>query len=111
MWSRKGDIMRKKSVKLARLERNRKSVFYEDLGICCYCGSTYQMTKHEIFEGRNRINSMTYGFVLPLCLTCHRNLQENKEFNDMWQKKAQTYFETYIGTRDDFLKIFRRNYL
>ena len=54
---------------------------------------------------------MTYGFVLPLCLTCHRNLQENKEFNDKWQKKAQTYFEEYIGTRQDFLDIFRRNYL
>lgn len=103
--------MKKKSSKLRQLEKNRKSVFYDDLSICCYCGSNYQMTKHEIYEGRNRINSMKYGFVLPLCLQCHKNLQENKEFNDKWKKQAQMYFERYIGNRQDFLDIFRRNYL
>lgn len=103
--------MRKKSNKLVRLERNRKSVFYDDLELCMNCGSTYQMTIHEIFEGRNRINSMVYGFVLPLCLKCHRTLQENKEFNDKWKAKAQKYFEEYIGKREDFIKIFRRSYL
>lgn len=103
--------MKKKSSKLRQLEKNRKSVFYDDLSICCYCGSNYQMTKHEIYEGRNRINSMKYGFVLPLCLQCHKNLQENKEFNDKWKKQAQMYFESYIGNRQDFLDIFRRNYL
>ena len=102
--------MKKKSKKIARMEKNRKSVFYE-LGTCMYCGSTYQPTIHEIFEGRNRLNSMEYGFVLPLCLKCHRTLQENKEFNDKWKKKAQQYFEDYIGTRNDFIEIFRRNYL
>lgn len=102
--------MRYKSNKLARLEKNRKSVFYEDLSTCMYCGSIYQMTKHEIFEGRNRKNSMIYGFVLPLCLTCHRNLQNNIEFDSHWKSKAQEYFEEYIGTHDDFMRIFRRNY-
>lgn len=111
MWSRKGVFMKKKSNKLRQLERKRESVFYDDLKVCCYCGSTYQMTIHEIFEGRNRINSMTYGFVLPLCLKCHRNLQNDRVFNDKWKKKSQEYFESYIGTRDDFLDIFRRNYL
>lgn len=102
--------MRKKSKELSRLEKNRKSVFYEDLSKCMYCGSSYEMTKHEIYEGRNRKNSMIYGFVLPLCLSCHRNLQENKEFESKWKKKAQNYFETNIGTHDDFIRIFRRNY-
>ena len=101
--------MKKKSKDLSRLERNRYSVFYE-LDSCMNCGSTRQLTKHEIFEGRNRKNSMIYGFVLPLCLECHRNLQENKEFNDHWKKKAQDYFEEHIGTHEDFMGIFRRNY-
>lgn len=111
MWSGKGDYMKKKSNKLNKLERNRKSIFYDDLSTCCYCGSTYQVTKHEIFEGKNRINSMKYGFVLPLCLSCHRNLQENKPFNQKWKEKAQDYFEEHIGTREEFIEIFRRNYL
>lgn len=109
MLSGKGVFMKKKSNKLRRLEKNRKSVFYE-LDSCMNCGSTYQLTKHEIFEGRNRQNSMVYGFVLPLCLECHRKLQENKEFNEQWKTKAQDYFETYIGTHEDFMDIFRRNY-
>lgn len=103
--------MKNKSTKLVRLERSRYSIFYEDLNVCMNCGSTYQMTKHEIFEGKNRINSMKYGFVLPLCLRCHRELQDNKDFNDKWKIKSQKYFEKYIGTREDWLSIFRRNYL
>ena len=102
--------MKTKSDKLNKLEKERFSVFYE-LNVCCHCGSTYQLTKHEIFEGRNRQNSMKHGFVLPLCLKCHKELQEDANFNDKWKKKAQEYFENNIGTREDFLKIFRRNYL
>lgn len=102
--------MRTKSNKLSKLEKERFSVFYE-LNACCYCGSIYQLTKHEIFEGRNRQNSMKHGFILPLCLKCHRKLQEDADFIDKWKKKAQEYFENNIGTREDFLKIFRRNYL
>lgn len=103
--------MRTKSKKLSKLEKERFSVFYDDLSVCMNCGSTYRMTKHEIFEGRNRINSMKYGFVLPLCMRCHQELQEDISFNDKWKKKSQMYFEEHIGTRDDFLSIFRRNYL
>lgn len=102
--------MRTKSKKLSKLEKERFSVFYE-LNDCYYCGSTYQLTKHEIFGGRNRQNSMKHGFVLPLCLKCHRELQEDTDFIDKWKKKAQEYFENNIGTREEFLKIFRRNYL
>lgn len=103
--------MRTKSKKLSKLEKERFSVFYDDLSVCMNCGSTYRMTKHEVLEGRNRINSMKYGFVLPLCMRCHQGLQEDISFNDKWKKKSQMYFEEHIGTRDDFLSIFRRNYL
>lgn len=103
--------MKKKSSKLKKLEKNRYSVFFDSLGMCCNCGSMVQLTKHEIFEGRNRKNSMKYGFVLPLCLSCHQKLQENSDFSDKWHKKAQKYFEENYGTREEFLEIFRRNYL
>lgn len=103
--------MRYKSKKLARLERNRYSVFYEDLSICMNCGSTYQPTKHELLAGKNRQNSMKYGFIIPLCLSCHQALQNDKEFEDIWKVKAQKYFEENYGTREEFIKIFRRNYI
>lgn len=102
--------MKKKSRNLIQLERNRYSIFYADLSICCYCGSNRELTKHEIFEGRNRQNSMIYGFVLPLCLSCHQRLQNDLDFNQKWKVKAQEYFENNYGTHDDFLSIFRMNY-
>lgn len=103
--------MKQKTNKLRKLEKNRYSVFFDSLSMCCNCGSMYQITKHEIFEGRNRQNSMKYGFVLPLCLSCHKKLQDDVEFNDKWKIKAQKYFEDHYGTREQFLDIFRRNYL
>ena len=53
---------------------------------------------------------MIYGFVLPLCLTCHQRLQNDLDFNQKWKVKAQEYFENNYGTHDDFLSIFRMNY-
>lgn len=75
------------------------------------CGSRFQLSIHEIYPGRNRQNSMKYGFVLPLCVDCHSNLQEDLNFNDKWKKRGQEYFEEHYGSREDFIKIFRRNYL
>lgn len=103
--------MKKKSKKLAKLEKDRYSVFFGSLSMCCKCGSMSNMTKHEVFEGRNRRNSMKYGFVIPLCVRCHQLLQNDNDFNLKWKKQSQKYFEKNIGTREDFLKIFRRNYL
>mgnify|MGYP004464381569 FL=1 len=103
--------MRYKSKKLKKLERNRTSVFTNNLNECYLCGSTYQMTKHEIFEGRNRRNSMLYGFVLPLCLSCHMNITNDNKFLLDWKCKAQNYFETNIGSKDDFIKTFGKDYI
>lgn len=102
--------MKNKSNKLARLERKRKSVFTDDLEHCCLCGKDKEEL-HEIFAGRNRLNSIRYNLVLPLCHECHSLNQNNPFFNDYWHKQGQEYFEYNIGTRDEFIRIFRRNYL
>ena len=100
------------SSKRRKREKERFSVFYSNLDKCCVCESTYQMTKHEIFEGSGkRSNLMKYGFVLPLCLKCHRELQEDSLFNQTWKIKAQTYFEKNYGSREEFIKLFGRNFL
>ena len=99
-----------KSKKIAKLERNRKSVFTNDLKHCYLCGRKKEEL-HEIFAGRNRLNSMKYDLVLPLCHECHSLNQNNPFFNDYWHKRGQEYFECNIGTREEFIKIFKRNYL
>lgn len=96
--------------KLAKLERNRYSVFTDDLSTCYLCGQDKQEL-HEIFAGANRLNSMKYGFVLPLCHNCHSEIQNNVDFNNFWHKEAQLYFEENIGTREEFLKVFRKSWL
>lgn len=102
--------MKTKSNRLAKLERNRKSVFTNNMDKCYLC-SNKRTDIHEIFRGRNRKNSMIYGFVLPLCRECHSTKAEKINFEEFWHRQAQLYFERHIGSREDFIKAFRRNYI
>jgi len=109
--SKKVANMKNKSKKLSKLERDRFSVFTDDKNKCMFCPATTNLTWHEIYAGRNRRNSMVYGFCLRMCLNCHEEKQEDVEFNEFWHGQAQLYWEENIGSRDEFLSIFRRNYL
>lgn len=102
--------MKNKSKRLAKLERNRSSVFTDDLEHCYLCGGKKE-DLHEVYAGRNRLNSIKYNFVLPLCRKCHSQKQNNPVFNDYWHKQGQICWEEFIGTREEFIKVFRRNYL
>ena len=102
--------MKNKSNKQAKKERERFSVF-TSADRCFVCKSTYQLTWNEMYRGRNRYNSMKDGFCLRMCLNCHRKYQDDAFFNDFWHREAQLYFEEHYGTREDFIKKYRRNYL
>lgn len=101
---------RYKSNTIKKMEKNRESVFTKDLDHCYLCGKK-KNDLHEIFGGRNRINSIKYDFVLPLCRECHSSNQDNAAFNRYWHIQAQLYWEEHIGTKNDFIKVFGRNYL
>lgn len=103
----------KRNTKITKLERNRKSIFTDDLEHCIICGNKKD-NLHEIIYGKNRLNSMKYGFVIPLCLNHHtgdRGIHFNNELNIYYRKKCQEYFEKNIGDRLDFIRIFGKNYL
>lgn len=102
-------IKSKKNPKIAKLERNRKSVFTNDLTKCILCGKSKEEL-HEVFAGKNRLNSMRYNFVLPLCHKCHSINQNNSQFNEFWHKKAQLYYEQHLGSRNEFISIFGMDY-
>lgn len=102
--------MKQKSKKLAKLEKNRFSVFTNNLDKCYSCPNKKNHL-HEVFAGRNRQNSMKYGFVLPLCNSCHSKYQNDLLFNHKWYRMCQKHFETNIGTREEFISIFRKNWL
>ena len=107
--------MKNKSNKLAKLERDRFSLFTDDLEHCIICGKS-PVNKHEIFYGSgNRQKSMKYGLVIPLCTCEHHNQIECKgihfdtELQDEWRKKGQALFEEAYPDLD-FIQIFGRNY-
>lgn len=102
--------MHNKSKKLTQLEKNRKSVFTDNLEHCYLCGKK-KNDLHEVYGGRNRINSIKFNFVLPLCRECHSSNQNNPIFNDYWHRQGQLYWEENISSREEFIKVFRRNYL
>lgn len=102
--------MKNKSKKLARLERKRKSVFTDDLEHCYLCGNKKD-DLHELLGGRNRLNCIRLGYIIPVCRLCHSRIQDDYEFKMYWAKKVQLHYEEGIGARDDFIAIFRRNYL
>ena len=102
--------MKTKSNKLANLERKRFSVFTDNMDKCYFCDNT-RMDKHEIYRGKNRTNSMKFGFVLPLCRVHHNMYQDDVLFNKYWHEFAQKFFEEHYGTREEFISIFRKNYL
>jgi hypothetical protein len=107
--------MSKKSKKLAKMERDRESLFTNDLKHCIICGKT-PVNKHEIFYGKNRQNSIIYKLVIPLCTAEHHNqigktgIHFDKKLCDKWHVKGQKKFnEVYPDL--DFVEIFKRNYL
>lgn len=96
----------------SKKEKDRFSIFTPNLSKCIKCGSIYgHIDKHELFPGRNRSNSIKYGFVIPLCRQCHRDITNNYEYINYWKVKAQTYFEKNIGTKEEFVKIFGMDYI
>lgn len=104
-----------KSKKLAKLERNRTSILTDDLDHCIICGKS-PINKHEIFYGKNRLKSIEYGLVIPLCTKEHHNQIEKKGIHfdsklcKKWHIKGQKKFNE-LYPELDFVEIFGRNYL
>ena len=109
----KNTKMHNKSKKLTKLERNRVSVFTDDLEHCILCGKPREHL-HEIIYGKNRINSIKYNFVIPLCANHHTGkdgIHFNKDLDLYYKRLCQIYFENNIGNRIEFIKTFGRSYL
>lgn len=103
--------MKYKTKKLANLEKNRFSIFTDNLNICMFCGMK-ATDLNEIFRGRNRKNSMKYGAVIPLCRRCHCKITDNYNLEMKWKIKGQEKIMNYYNINiEEFINIFGRNYL
>ena len=83
---------------------------------CYVCGTTYNLHDHHIIYGyANRKLSEKYGLKVWLCAEHHnmgnQGVHFNKELDTHLKEKAQEYFESNYGTREEFMEIFGRSYL
>ena len=108
-YEKKTPKMSKKSKKLAKMERNRTSILTSDMEHCFVCGAKKEHI-HEVCFGKNRLNSIKYGLVIPVCFNCHVKIHEDINLQDKHHRIAQKKFnEVYPYL--DFVEIFKRNYL
>ena len=82
---------------------------------CHFCGKTINLEEHHIFFGTsNRKNSEKYGLKVNLCPVCHRDnvvgVHGSRQRDLILKRQAQEHFEKEY-TREEFMRIFGRNYL
>lgn len=93
------------------------SIFTEDMDHCIFTGSPY-VERHHVFPGvANRPKCEKYGFVAPLRYDLHPNgarfspTPENKNIDLFLRRRCQRWYETNIGSREDFIKEFGKSWL
>ncbi len=82
---------------------------------CYISGSTYNLEKHHIFGASNRKNSEKYGLTVYLTHDWHNEppngVHHDAKLMQEMKEMGQRAFEETHGTREDFMRIFGRNYL
>lgn len=92
-----------------------KSIIQKHKNHCFICQRQTELEEHHIFFGSNRKLSEQYGLKVPLCYEHHRGTngvhgKNGKQLNEKLKRIAQTRFEEN-HTREEFIKIFGKNYL
>jgi hypothetical protein len=82
---------------------------------CYITKATEGLHKHHIFGGANRKLSELYGLYVYLIPRLHNMSNEgvhfNREFDLKLKREGQMKFESLYGNREDFRRIFGKNYL
>lgn len=97
-----------------------KSIMQKDRSTCYLCGKAggycNPLEEHHVIYGRgNRPLSEKYGLKVMLhAVTCHKynnGPHNNAETRKKLCQDAQRAFEEHHGTREEFMRIFGKNYL
>lgn len=83
---------------------------------CVFCNTTEGLHKHHIFFGNGRRGlSEQYGCWCYLCAKHHNLSNISVHMNEVMDRSlkevAQVKWEERYGTREEFIRIFGRNYL
>ena len=93
----------------------KKSVLVDDMEHCVVTGSS-RVEIHHVFNGKPyRELSEKYHFVIPLRPDWHNmqpySIHMDQKFDESMKRKAQRYYESHYGTREQFQKEFGKSYL
>lgn len=83
---------------------------------CSLCGKKTKdgvtLSTHHIFHGRNyKPVSERYGWVITLCLDCHKAVHGSAVLDKYVQKTAQRIYEEKRGDRELFIEQFNKSWL
>lgn len=98
--------IKKKSNKLAKLERQRDKDIVKS-GICEYCGQySKRLDPHEVYGGSNRKRSIKCKFIKMICPKCHFNEVIINQLRIDIQKEFEKEH-----TREEFIKLIGKSYI
>lgn len=104
-----------KGEKKKKRMKHPKSILNTQKGICFIMGTPAKTERHHIFGGPNRKHSERYGLTVELCPYCRRESRHSAHqdgmINHVLHEMGQRAFEEKIGSREEFIKIFGKNYL
>lgn len=84
----------------------------QDMCYLCHKPIYNNRDLHHIFNGSAyRKKSDEDGFVVYLHHTCHMWLHEHPVSMRTFKQRGQRYFEANMGTREEFIKRYGKNYL
>ena len=100
----KSTRLRKRSKKLAKLERQRDKEIIKE-GQCEFCRRySNKLDPHEVYGGSNRKRSIEHKFVKLLCRKCHDDKDIIKQLRIETQKE---YEKTH--TRQEFINLIGKS--
>lgn len=102
--------LKKKSKKQKKLEDKRFSIMTDDFSVCYICGKKKKQDLHEAIGGSNRLKSIEWGLVIPVCRECHSEVDINQKLKRKIQQESQLIFENKYS-HELFMTEFKRNYL
>lgn len=94
-----------------------KSIIQPEKNKCFICRTRQCLELHHVYSGFGlRELSDQYGLTVWLCHKCHNEppngVHQNKEIRRALQARVQRIAMKYYGwTIEQFIKIFRKNYL
>ena len=89
-----------------------KSIMQQDKR-CYLCGRVTELECHHVMSGPNRKWSEKYGLTVMLCREHHTGdtgVHKNRDKADALKRLAQIAFEAR-HSREEWMQIFRKNYL